>query len=205
MNLVTIVIKGIHLLINYRTVQKIKGLKKRFYSSWISLEFGECGKNCRFSRFSWLNEPRLMKFGSNVTIGKDVVIELYSTYQNQKFDPIFQMGDNSNFGDGGHITCINKILIGNNVVIGRKVFITDNSHGESDRSVLDYNPFLRSLTSKGPVIIEDCVWIGEMVCIMPGVSIGKGSIIGANSVVTKDIPPYCVAVGNPARVIKDLR
>ena len=66
-------------------------------------------------------------------------------------------------------------------------------------------PNLRSLSSKGPVIIEDNVWIGTKASIMPGVRIGKGAIIAANSVVTHDIPPYCVAAGIPAKVIKVVR
>lgn len=205
MFLIKLIALGLHLFIGYKTVQKIQGLRKRIYSAWISLEFGECGSNCKFSGFSWLHEPKLMRFGNNVTIGKNVVIELYKQYRTQKFDPVFKVGDNSSFGDDGHITCVNKIIIGNNVVIGRKVFITDNSHGKSDRNNLELNPFQRLLETKGPVIIEDYAWIGEMVCIMPGVTIGKGSIIGANAVVTKNIPPYCVAAGNPAHIVKDLR
>lgn len=106
--------------------------------------------------------------------------------------------------DHGHISCVNKVVIGNNVRMGKKVFITDNAHGASERSLLDIRPNLRPLYSKGPVIIEDNVWIGEMVCIMPGVTIGHGSIIGANAVVTKDVPPYCVVGGNPAKIIKQL-
>ena len=123
----------------------------------------------------------------------------------KKFSPYFQIGDHSSFGDNGHISCINKIIIGNNVRIGRKVFITDNAHGASKKELLDIRPNLRPLYSKGPVIIGDSVWIGEMVCIMPNVNIGQGAIIGANAVVTKNVPPYCVVGGNPARIIKDLR
>ncbi len=66
-------------------------------------------------------------------------------------------------------------------------------------------PLVRPLYSKGPIIIEDDVWLGEKVSVMPGVHIGRGAIIGANSVVTKDIPAYAVAVGSPAKVIKMLR
>lgn len=58
--------------------------------------------------------------------------------------------------------------------------------------------------TKGPIIINDNVWIGEKATICPGVTIGKGSIIGANAVVTKSIPPYSVAVGCPAIIIKQL-
>lgn len=130
---------------------------------------------------------------------------MYDSYMGDSFTPVFKMGNNSSFGDNGHISCINSVIIGNDVRIGRKVFITDNSHGVSNRSLMDMRPNLRPLYSKGSVVIEDCVWIGEMVCIMPGVTIGRGSIIGANAVVTKDIPPYCVAGGNPAHIIKDLR
>ena len=194
-----------HIFINYRIVSIAKGLKKRIYSEWIKHEFGECGNKCKFEGFKWLNEPRLMRFGSNINIGSDVIIELYKSYGGQKFNPIFVMGNYSSFGDSGHISCVNKVTIGNNVRIGKKVFITDNSHGSSDRSLLDIRPNLRPIYSKGAVIIKDNAWIGEMVCIMPGVTIGRGSIIGANSVVTHDVPDYCVAAGNPARIIKDLR
>lgn len=70
--------------------------------------------------------------------------------------------------------------------------------------MLDIQPNLRPLVSKGPIIIEENVWIGEMVCILGGVHIGKGSIIGAGSVVTKNIPPYSLACGIPAKVVKNM-
>ena len=63
-------------------------------------------------------------------------------------------------------------------------------------------PYMDQTLSSQPVIIEDGCWIGEKVCIMPGVTIGRKSIIGAGSIVTKSIPGYCIAVGNPAKVIK---
>lgn len=88
---------------------------------------------------------------------------------------------------------------------GPNILITDNAHGASILELLDLPPQVRPLYSKGPVIIEDNVWIGEKTSIMPGVHIGKGSIIAANSVVTHDIPPYCIAAGVPAKVIKRLR
>jgi acetyltransferase-like isoleucine patch superfamily enzyme len=96
-------------------------------------------------------------------------------------------------------------VIGNNVLTGPRVLITDNAHGASVDTIIDIAPIERELSSKGPVIIEDNVWIGEGSMIMPNVTIGKCSIIAANSVVTKDIPAYCVAAGSPARIIKTLR
>lgn len=101
-----------------------------------------------------------------------------------------------------HITAINRITIGNDVLTGRWVTITDNSHGDTDYSTLQMRPVSRPLISKGPVLIGNNVWIGDKVTILPGVTIGEGAVIAANAVVTKDIPAYSVAVGNPARVIK---
>ena len=60
----------------------------------------------------------------------------------------------------------------------------------------------RKLFSKGPVVIGDNVWIGDKATILAGVTIGEGAVIGANAVITKDVPAYCIAVGNPARIIK---
>ena len=131
-----------------------------------------------------------------------MVWEVFDEFHAQTFAPSLSFGDGSSFGDGGHISCINRVVIGNGVRIGRKVFITDNSHGASERALLDTAPNLRPLVSKGPVVIEDCAWIGEMACIMPGVTIGRGAIVGANAVVTHDVPPYTLVAGNPARIVK---
>lgn len=91
------------------------------------------------------------------------------------------------------------ISIGKNVLTGKKILITDNSHG---KYADDVPPSKRKLFSKGHVIIEDNVWIGEKVSILPGVRIGKSAIIAANAVVTKDVEPYSIVAGIPARKIK---
>lgn len=192
----------LHFVINYKLLSLLKKIQRSLYSIWISFEFAKCGTGCKFGRFKYLREPKNIYLGSNLDIGSDIVFELYSAFQDQRFTPRLEIGNNSSLGDDGHITCINLIKIGNDVIMGRKVFVTDNAHGISERRLMDISPTLRPLISKGPVIIEDCVWVGEMVCIMPGVTIGRGSIIGANAVVTKDIPPYCVVGGNPAKIIK---
>jgi lipopolysaccharide O-acetyltransferase len=104
-----------------------------------------------------------------------------------------------------HIGAINSVKIGNNVLIASKVFISDHNHGfyglndrhDSPLSV----PKDREL-SFSSVVIEDNVWLGEFVAVLPGVTIGKGSIIGSMSVVSKNIPEFSIAVGSPAKVIK---
>ena len=90
-------------------------------------------------------------------------------------------------------------------MIAPGVLITDNSHGTSNMSDLILCPRVRHLASKGPVIIEDNVWIGERAIIMPGVHIGEVPIIGATSVVTHNVPPYSVAAGVPAKILKNCK
>ena len=193
-----------HAVITYSVYNKIEYYWRAVYSLWIQLEFGKVGRNVYIGKIDLLKGAQYISLADNVSISERCIIEVYDSYHEQKFAPILTIGTNSHIGDGGHITCINRVQIGNNVLMGRKIFITDNAHGASERDLLDTAPNKRPLTSKGPVIIEDNVWIGEMVCIMPGVRIGKSSIIGANAVVTKDIPPYSVAAGNPARIVKQL-
>ena len=87
-------------------------------------------------------------------------------------------------------------------MIGSHVLIEDHSHGTIQE--IETPVAKRNLHSKGPIIIEDNVWIGENVCILENVTIGRCSIIGANAVVTHNIPPYSVAVGAPAKVVKSI-
>lgn len=114
-------------------------------------------------------------------------------------------GENFQMNDYVHITAMESVKIGKNVLLASKVYISDCSHGsysgdENDSSPLSI-PKDRPLFSK-PVEIGDNVWIGEFVSVLPGVSIGRGSIIGANSVVSRNIPENVIAVGSPAKPIK---
>ena len=197
--------KLMYLIFSPQLLEWIERKRISLYSRWVKNAFSKCGAKVTFGGFAHLIGAKYAVIGDGCFIGKGVVLEIRDHYGNgQHFSPSFSMGNNSSIGEHGHVTCINSIKIANNVRMGRKVFITDNAHGASSAELLDIAPNYRPLYSKGPIVIEDCVWIGEMVCIMPGVTIGKGSIIGANAVVTKDIPPYCMAAGNPARVIKSM-
>ena len=139
---------------------------------------------------------------SNVVLGSGLQLTAWDRFGEQRFTPSIEIGDNVSIGDGAHITAISSIRIGNNVLTGKNILITDNSHGAVTLDELETAPNKRPLFSKGPVVIGDNVWIGEMASILPGVRIGEGSVIGAGAVVTRDVPPRCVAVGNPARIIE---
>ncbi len=93
----------------------------------------------------------------------------------------------------------NGVTIGDKVLMGPNVYVVTQNHVFSDTT----KPIIeQAMTELRPVVIEDDCWIGARTIILPGVRIGHGSIIGAGIIVTKDIPPMVVAVGNPAKVIK---
>jgi acetyltransferase-like isoleucine patch superfamily enzyme len=132
-------------------------------------------------------------------------IEAIERHGNQQFMPRLLIGDDVSMEYDCHIGCVNEVRIGSRVLMASRVYISDHAHGGTTVEDIVLPPNARPVVSKGPVIIEDEVWLGEGVAVMPGVHIGRSSIIGANAVVTRDIPAYCVAVGAPARVIKRLR
>lgn len=147
-----------------------------------------------------------IKVGDNVEISRLARIDAITHYwyTGQCFEPVLKIGNNAVIQISCHIGCINRIEIGDYTSIGARTYITDHTHGTIELSDLEKAPRKRALYSKGPVIIGKCVSIGEGCAIMPGVTIGDHSVIGANAVITKDIPPYSVAVGNPAKVIRNL-
>lgn len=152
---------------------------------------------------SQLKGLKYISIGKGTILGKGLILTAWEKSGNHCYSPSIRIGEKCSIGEYCHITAIDNITIGNNVLTGRYVYISDNAHGRSIRSEMDLPPTQRPLHSKGSVVIEDNVWIGERVCILSGVRIGRGAIIGANAVVTHNIPPYCVAAGIPARVIKN--
>ena len=142
--------------------------------------------------------------GNNTRIQPHSVLECWSQYGEQAFSPEITIGDNCKIGEYFHITSCNRITVGNGLLTGRFVLITDNSHGILSLDGADIPPANRKLVSKGEIIIGKNVWIGDKVTILAGVTIGDNVIIGANSVVTKDIPSNSMAAGIPARVLKRL-
>jgi maltose O-acetyltransferase len=111
-----------------------------------------------------------------------------------------KIGNDSSIGQNCQIA--NDVTIGCDVMMAPEVVIFSVGHQTSDTRI----PMrLQGNTPARPVVIEDDVWIGQRAIILPGVTIGSGSIIGSGAVVTKDIAPFSVVGGNPARVIKSRR
>lgn len=134
------------------------------------------GHSNSIGRFSWL---------ASVPLTNEPICEL-------------KIGNGCYIGNFSHIYATKSILIEDDVLIADKVYIADNAHGYENMEI----PIVQQpIVQKNTVRIGEGSWIGENVCIIAS-NIGRHSVIGANSVVTKDIPDYCVAVGNPAKIIK---
>lgn len=156
---------------------------------------------CRLIRF-----PIFVRNKARIRFGKRFVSGYLARLDALGGPGCLEFGDDVQINDHVHIGALEKVRIGNQVLIASRVFITDHDHGaygagQAASSSPLQAPALRELVSR-PVDIGDRVWIGENVCILSGVKIGEGSVIGAGAVVRTDIPPNCIAVGVPARVVR---
>ncbi|PSL48940.1 succinyltransferase-like protein [Chitinophaga niastensis] len=157
--------------------------------------------------YKYLDFKSAVLFSVRVTGKKYITVKRNSMVQRQgwllavkidEHEPEIIIEENCAIGDFSHIVAVRSVHIEKSVLMANKVYISDNLHSYEDisRPVID-----QPVVFKAKVRIGSGAWIGENVCII-GASIGKNSVIGANSVVTADIPDYCIAVGCPARVIK---
>ena len=128
--------------------------------------------------------------------GKNCVVEqpLFCTY-----------GYNTTVGDNFFLNVNGKLMDSGKITIGNNVFIAPNVCIITEEHAMDVEQRIQGLEYTHPVTIGDNVWICAGALVLPGVTIGEGSVIGAGSVVTKDIPAHCLAVGNPCKVIRKLR
>lgn len=180
-------------------------IAKQIEWNYYKKRLANIGKNSQIGQnFSIIN-PDGISIGDNFSGGCDIALWSWNAVNIQGDDCKLIIKDNVSITDRCIISAANRIEIGNGCLLGRDTFITDNSHGENiSIDELNISPHKRNIFSKGTVIIGDNVWTEKNVCIMPNVKIGNGAIIGANSIVTHNIPPYSVAVGSPAKVIKTI-
>lgn len=147
---------------------------------------------------------------SNISIGEDfscgegLWLEAVTRYGNQLFNPKLRIGNHVRISSWTHIACTNSVTIGDHVLIGSKVIITDHNHGRfgTDPTPPSFPPAQRPLEDDRFVIIGANVWLGDGVVVCPGVTFGEGSVAGANAVVTTDVAPYTLVAGVPARPIR---
>jgi lipopolysaccharide O-acetyltransferase len=150
---------------------------------------------------AYVRGARHIRWGASFTTGVGLRLD---AFPNSEIIAI-TIGNNVQLNDYVHIAAVQNVSIGDHSLIASKVFISDHNHGQYAEFDLNNHPDIppshRPLASQ-PVRIGARVWIGEHVCIMPGVSIGDGAIIGAGAIVISDIPANTIAVGSPARVVR---
>lgn len=192
----------LYFLFTYKRIQWFKNKLSGIHNNWINNAFPHIGHNCYIGHIHTLIGTEYIHIGNNVTILDKTILTAIDFYNGRRYKPELIIEDDVIINPYNHITCINRIHIGAGTLTGKHVTITDNAHGLSTFNEMLKKPLHRSLYSKGPVIIGKNVWIGDKVTILPNVTIGEGAIIGANTVVTKDVPPFCVVGGNPAKILK---
>lgn len=175
----------------FRVVRKIR---KILFFIFYSRRFNFLGNNSSFFK------PFRIDGINNISIGKSTEFQkgTWIYCENNISKSSLVIGDNCIFGYNNHIVAIGEIIIGNNVLTANQVYISDNIHEYKNINIPIMN---QPVVCTGKISIGDGSWLGENVCII-GASIGRNCVIGANTVVTNDIPDYCVAVGTPARIIK---
>lgn len=183
-----------------------RAIMAHIYTGTLKHKFAHWGHNSVMAyRANNLFGLCYIKVGDDTQIAKGVQLTAWNQYKGISYNPEIIIGSHCNIRDNVHISAIGQIEIGNNLLTGTGVLITDNSHGTLDFDMLQLPPENRPLFCKGKISIGNNVWLGNSVCILSGVTIGDGAIIGANAVVTHDIPAYSIAVGIPAHVIKQTK
>ena len=148
---------------------------------------------------------RFFSFGKDIFINGNCWFECINSYRGAAYSPILKIGSRTSFSERVHISVANKVSIGEGVLFGSNIYVSDNGHGAyrgAESSSPEVPPALRPLNVTGEVIIGNNVWIGDNCVLLAPVRVGDGSIIGANSVVKGDIPAGEIWAGAPARCIK---
>ncbi|MCX6306810.1 MAG: acyltransferase [Bacteroidetes bacterium] len=165
--------------------------RPRLWARWfINPFFHKKGSGTVIRRYTRIDVFPWNKFNT----GDHCTIEDFVTINNGVGDVL--IGNNSRIGMGN--TIIGPVHIGKDVIFAQNIVLSGLNHGYQDINT----PIKNQPVTKSPIHIEDEVWIGANSVVVAGVTIGKHSVIAAGSVVTKSIPAYSVAAGNPARVIK---
>jgi acetyltransferase-like isoleucine patch superfamily enzyme len=202
-------------------VHRVRTIAKRaagevVQSTWAAaIELGAIGPHSRrarrFGRFgdgsvicfppNALFNERYISIGEGTMFGPEITLSAGMVPgQRMVSDTVITVGDRCLFGKGSGIVGHLEIVIGDDVWTGHHVYITDQNHGYADLDL----PISRQVMPERPVSIGSGSWLGHGTVVLPGATIGRHVVVGANSVVTGELPDNCVAAGTPARVIKHL-
>lgn len=183
------------MMMYYKLLSRIsRGVRFYVWRALFAHEFSRFGRNAR------LHKPRRLGSLSRLSIDDDVCIRdnAWIEAANDFSNSFIKIGARTYIGDDAHIYAVDFLEIGEDVLIANRVYLSDNVHDYRDIKL----PIIQQpVLYRGKVKIGNGAWIGENVCII-GASVGKHSIIAANSVVLSNVPDYCVVAGIPAKIIK---
>ena len=173
-------------------------IRTRLFTILISSAFKQLGAGSRIAppfRFYGLN---WISLGENVMVHRDCWLQVVAEHTDDKAAKL-TIKSHAGIGMGAHISAARQVVIEEYVLLGRNVYISDHAHAYEDVAL----PIAeQGINRIAPVTIGHETWLGENAVVLPGVTIGKHCVIGANSVVNRSIPDFSVAVGSPARVVK---
>lgn len=177
-------------------IRVANAVRARLFRLFLARRFAQFGKR------SLVVAPTGIEGEQRIRIGSDVYVAAQSCLAAQPLTGTdacrLEIGDGSRIGRFNHIYATRSVVLGRKVLTANGVYIADNRHMFEDTGTAVVDQPVKQLAD---VLIGDGAWLGHNVAII-GASVGRGSVIGANSVVTHDIPDFCIAVGAPARVIK---
>lgn len=167
--------------------------RPRWYIRLLAPLYQHRGRHSKIYGSVRMDTPPYRRF----SLGRKSVVESFSCINNAVGDVV--IGDYTRIGL--HNTIIGPVTIGNHVNLAQGITVTALNHNftEADKRIDEQG------VSTKPVVIEDDIWIGANAAIMPGVTVGRHSVVAAGAVVTKDVPPYSVVAGIPAKTIKKLK
>ena len=172
-------------------------LRDKILSLLVSGTFAHFGaKTVLVSPFRLSGESRIA-IGDHVFVGSGSWLQSLPEGENQSV--AVSIGSGTSIAGACVISAVRSVVLEEDVLLARNVYISDHSHkyNKTGTSILD-----QGLDNIKPVLIKRGSWLGQNVVVCPGVTIGRGAVVGANSVVNQDIPDYAVAAGAPARVVK---
>ena len=175
----------------------------KLYTRLIRRKFHDFGKNSIVKPVLNSANEKHISIGENVDIGAFCRLTVATEFGGHKVKSEnkirLKIGNNVSIGNNSFLSANNDIEIGNNVIMSSYVFITDHDHGFDN---MEKNLNEQPLSESGYVKIGDNVFLGVKSSVLKNVTIGERSVIAANAVVTKDVPAFSIAVGNPAKIIK---
>ena len=181
----------------------IKSLLKTAYTyalhPFLLCGNGNIGKHVFIGKNALVTHKKYLHINDNVRFGHHLELRCFPDFAGKQYCPNIIIEENCYFGDNLKILCNDTVHIKSNVLMAGNILITTENHGLDIASGSNYR---NQPLSHNPVTIEEFCWIGEKAVILPGVTIGKWSVVAAGAVVTKSVPPYTIVAGNPAKPIK---